>query len=144
MTVRKLLGSKGNFVPFVRPDSTIADVVEILEVDDAGALVVTRDERTIEGIITEKDVVRALRMHGPTVMKKSVSEIMTQDVITCEFGQPITSILKLMDEHQVHHVPIIENGELCGIINMLDLVKYRLDQIEFEAQSLKEYVAGRA
>jgi len=144
MTVRKLLGSKGNFVPFVRPDSTIADVLEILEADEAAALVVTRDERTIDGIITEKDVVRALRTNGPTVAQKLVSDIMTRDVITCEFGQPITSILQLMDDHQVHHVPITENGELCAIINMLDLVKYRLGELELEATSLKEYVAGRA
>lgn len=143
MTVRKLLGSKGNFVPFIRPDSTIADVVEILEVDDAGALVVTRDEKAIEGIITEKDVVHALHIDGPEVLKRSVADHMTRDVITCERGKPITAILQLMDEHQVHHVPITENGELCGIINMLDLVKYRLSQIEVEANSLKEYVAGR-
>lgn len=144
MTVRKLLGSKGNFVPFIRPDSTIADVVEIFEVDDAGALVVTRDERTIDGIITQKDVVRALRTEGPDVLKRSVADHMTRDVVTCEYGQPITRILELMDEHQVHHVPITENGELCGIINMLDLVKYRLSELELEATSLKEYVAGRA
>lgn len=144
MSVRKLLGSKGNFVPIIRPDSTIADVIEILEVDDAGALVVTRDEKAIDGIITEKDVVRALRSDGPDVLKKSVADHMTRDVVTCEHGQPITSILQIMDEHQVHHVPITENGELCGIINMLDLVKYRLSQIELEATSLKEYVAGRA
>ncbi len=143
MTVRKLLGSKGSFVPFIRPDSTIADVVEILEVDDAGALVVTRDEKAIEGIITEKDVVHALHIDGPEVLKRSVADHMPRDVITCERGKPITAILQLMDEHQVHHVPITENGELCGIINMLDLVKYRLSQIEVEANSLKEYVAGR-
>ena len=144
MTVRKLLGSKGNFIPFIRPDSTIADVVELFELDEAKALVVTRDERAIEGIITEKDVVRALHADGTDVLKKPVSDVMTRDVITCEFGQPITSILQLMDEHQVHHVPIMENGELRGIINMLDLVKYRLSELQFEAESLKEYVAGRA
>lgn len=144
MSVRKLLGSKGNFVPVIRSHSTIADVVEILEADDAGALVVTDDERTILGIVTEKDVARALRLHRENAPNIPVADVMTTDVVTCEFGQSINQILKLMDTHQVHHVPITENGELCGIINMLDLVKYRLDELELEATSLKEYVAGRA
>lgn len=142
MTVRRLLGSKGNFVPFIRSNSTIADVVEILEAKDASALVVTDDERSILGIITDRDVARALLKHGGDVMRVPVADEMTRDVITCDFSQDITSILKLMDEHQVHHVPITENGELCGIIDMLDLVKYRLAQLELEATSLKDYVSG--
>ncbi len=144
MTVRKLLGAKGNFVPIIRSNSTIADVVELLEADDAGALVVTDDEKTILGIITERDVARALRLNGTKTLEVPVADVMTRDVITCKRGQPITKILELMDEHQVHHVPITDNDELCGIINMLDLVKYRLDELETEANSLKEYVSGRA
>ena len=144
MSVRKLLGSKGNFVPIIRSNSTIADVVELLEADDAGALVVTNDEKTILGIITERDVTRALRLHGAKTLEVPVADVMTRDVITCKRGQPINKILELMDEHQVHHVPITDNDELCGIINMLDLVKYRLDELETEAGALKEYVSGRA
>ncbi len=142
MTVRKLLESKGNFVPFVRPDSTVADVTEILQADEVGALVVTNDQRNILGIVTERDIVNALNEFGPNVMETSVSDVMTEDVITCEFGQPISSILELMHEHQIHHIPITEQGELCGIINMLDLVKYRLDELEEESMLLKNYVAG--
>lgn len=144
MTVQKLLGAKGNFVPIIRSNSTIADVVELLEADDAGALVVTDNEKTILGIITERDVARALRLHGAKTLEVPVADVMTRDVITCTRGQPITKILELMDEHQVHHVPITDNDELCGIINMLDLVKYRLDELEAEASALKEYVSGRA
>jgi CBS domain-containing protein len=144
MTVRKLIGSKGNFVPFIRSNSTIADVVEVLEADEAGALVVTDDERTILGIITEHDITRGLRRHGANVLTLPVADLMTRDVVTCDFRQPINSILELMHEHQIRHVPITENGELCGIINMLDLVRYRLDELDMEANALKDYVAGRA
>lgn len=143
MTVRKLLGSKGNFVPFIRPDSTIADAIEILRAGDTGALVVTEDEINIRGIITERDIVRSLSTNGQDDLRKRVVDVMSQDVITCDLSQPITSILQLMDEHQIHQVPITENGELRGIINMLDLVKYRLSELEFEADSLKQYVSGQ-
>lgn len=144
MTVRKLLRNKGNFVPFIRSDSTIADVLEILEADDAGALVVTDDQRTILGIISERDIVRALRTEGPAIMNRPVEAFMTREVIACDHREPITSVLQLMDRHQVRHIPITENGQLCGIITMLDLVRYRLSQLEMEAGALKDYVAGRA
>jgi CBS domain-containing protein len=78
------------------------------------------------------------------VLSLPVADVMTRDVVTCDFSQPINSILELMHEHQIRHVPITENGELCGIINMLDLVKYRLDELDMEANALKDYVAGRA
>lgn len=95
---------------------------------------------------------RSASIHRPIILqhpigmltKILVADEMTSNVITCDFNQPITSILELMDEDKVHHVPITENGELCGIINMLDLVNYRLAELEFEATSLKEYVAGKA
>ena len=73
-----------------------------------------------------------------------VSELMTRDVITIDIGQPVTHVLELMDRHKIHYVPVTENGSLAGIINMLDLVKYRLAEIELEANALKAYVAGSA
>lgn len=140
MTVRKLLQGKGNFVPFVRSDSSVGDAIELMEADEAGALVVTDDQRRIKGIVSERDVVRALSSHGANVMQASVSEIMTHDVITCAEEQPIARILQLMDEHQIRHIPITKDGELHGIVNMLDLVKYRLEQLEKEAEALTAYV----
>ena len=142
MTVHKLLRGKGNFVPYIRSDSTIADVIELLEADDAGALVVTNDQSSILGIISERDVVRAMRLHGPDAANQAVESFMTTDVVTCDHGQPITKILELMDEHQIRHVPIIKDGKLHGIINMLDLVKYRLEQLESETDALRAYVSG--
>lgn len=142
MTVRQLLRGKGNFVPYVHSESTIADVIELLEADDAGALVVTNDQQTILGIISERDVVRALRTRGPDITHHPVSELMTTDVITCDLSQPIEKILELMDEHQIRHVPIVKDGELRGIIDMLDLVRYRLARLESEADALKAYVTG--
>ena len=74
------------------------------------------------------------------MIQASVSEIMTRDVITCAEGQPIARILQLMDQHQIRHIPITKDGELHGIVNMLDLVMYRLEQLEKEAEARSAYV----
>lgn len=144
MTVSKLLRTKGNFVPYIRSDSKVADVIELLEAGETGALVVTNDMYNILGIVTGRDIIRALRINGEDVMRMSVDHVMTRDVVTCAYDQPITSVLRLMDEHQIRHIPIVNNGDLCGIIDMLDLVKYRLGELEHEANALKDYVAGKA
>lgn len=144
MSVRHLLKSKGTFVPVIRSDLTLKDVIDQLEVDMAGALVVTDNDLSILGIISERDIVRALKAHGRQIVDAPVTSIMTRDVITCDYEQPINKILELMDEHQIRHVPILRDGQLHGIINMLDLVKYRLQELELEANALKDYVAGRA
>jgi CBS domain-containing protein len=142
MSVQLLLKGKGNFVPVITSALTLKDVIDQLDVDNAGALVVTDDGQNILGIITERDIARGLKTYGRDVVDKPLREIMTKDVITCDINQPIAAILQLMDQHQIHYVPITNAGQLSGIINMLDLVKYRLAEIETEANQLKAYVTG--
>ena len=143
MTVSALLKGKGRFVPIISSDVTINDVIDRLEIDKAGALVVTDDNQNILGIITERDIARGLKTHGRNVVDKPVRELMSRNVLTCDVDQPVDGVLRLMDEHQIQYVPITKNGMLYGIINMLDLVKYRLQEIDAEAKALKAYVAGR-
>jgi CBS domain-containing protein len=142
MTVRRLLKGKGSFVPVIRSVLTLNDVVDQLDIDDVGALVVTDDKRKILGIITERDIARGLKSHGRDVVDKPLLELMTRDVISIDIGEPLSKVLELMDQYQIHYVPVTEGGWLCGI--MLDVVKYRLAEIETEARALKDYVAGRA
>lgn len=142
MSVQQLLHSKGSFVPVIRSDLKLADVIDRLDIDNAGALVVTDDSRQILGIITERDIARGLKAHGRHVVDKPLRELMTRKVFSCDIEQPLTTVLELMDRHQIHYVPITRNGQLCGIINMLDVVKHRLDEIEMEANALKDYVRG--
>ncbi len=144
MSVRLLLKHKGTFVPVIRSDLTLNEVIDQLKIDEAGALVVTDDDQKILGIITEHDIARGLKTHGRDVVDRPLRELMTRDVITIDIGQPVTHVLELMDRHKIHYVPVTENGSLAGIINMLDLVKYRLAEIELEANALKAYVAGNA
>ncbi|NNF79893.1 MAG: CBS domain-containing protein [Rhizobiales bacterium] len=144
MTVHRLLEGKGYLVPFIRSDTKVKDVIDQLEVDDVGALVVTDDNLQILGIISERDIVRAMKSIGGKVVDVPVADVMTKDVITCDHSEPLSRILELMDEHQIRHVPVVKDDRLCGIINMLDVVKYRLGELEREAEALKAYVAGAA
>lgn len=144
MTVQKLLKGKGNYVPFTRSTASIRDVIDKLDVDDVGALVVTDDDQTILGLISERDIVRGLQKHGDAALDMQVADLMTKEVYTCDISDSLNRVMALMDEHQFRHVPITDCGRLCGIIHMLDVVKYRLDEIKSEADALKEYVVGRA
>ena len=142
MSIDALLKSKGRFVPIISSNVTIADVIDKLEVDKAGALVVTDDNLTIVGIITERDIARGLKSYGRDVVDRPVRELMTKIVPTCDVSGDVEDVLRLMDEHQIQYVPITKNGQLYGIINMLDLVKHRLSQIDAEATALRAYVTG--
>lgn len=142
MSIQSVLKEKGRFVPIISSDVTINDVIDKLEIDKAGALVVTDDNQTILGIITERDIARGLKTYGRNVVDKPVRELMSRNVRTCDESEEVERVLRLMDEHQVQYVPITKDGTLYGIINMLDLVKHRLAQIDAEAQALRAYVAG--
>ena len=143
MSVRQLLKGKGTFVPVIRSNLCLSDVVDQLEIDSVGALVVTDDDSKILGIVTEHDIARGLKRHGRDVVDRPLRDLMTENVITVDVNEPLSTVLQLMDEHQIHYVPVTDGGTLYGIINMLDLVKYRLAEIETEANALKDYVGGR-
>ena len=144
MSVKRLLKDKGSFVPVIRSDLTLSDVIDQLEVDQASALVVTDDDQKILGIITERDIARGLKTYGRNVVDRPLKELMTTNVISADLSEPLTTVLELMDRHQIHYLPVTDCGVLCGIINMLDLVKYRLAEIEAESNALKNYLSGNA
>jgi CBS domain-containing protein len=142
MTVQALLDAKGRFVPMISSNVRVSDVIDKLEIDKAGALVVTDDNLTILGLITERDIARGLKAFGRSVVDNPVATLMTRNVHTCDVSQPVEAVLRLMDDKQIQYVPITKNGMLYGIINMLDVVRYRLNEIDAEANALKAYIAG--
>ena len=144
MTVRRLLEGKGRFVPVIRSSLTLSDVIDQLAADEAGALIVTDDGTRVLGIITERDIARGLKKYGRDVVDKPLRELMTEEVICVDVNEPVSAVFQLMHDHQIHYVPVKDRGSLCGIINMLDLVKYRLDQTQSEANALKSYICGSA
>lgn len=134
---------KGAHAPTVSPEERIAEVIAALEAEDAGALVVSADGRRIDGIISERDVVRGLRRLGPDVLQQTVRDLMTAEVITCTPDDRVGGVMALMDVRKIRHVPVVnEEGELAGIISSRDIIKLRLDEVQSEADAMRTYISG--
>ena len=145
MTVQRLLRGKGALVPAIHSDATLQELIDSLDMDDDfGTVVVTDDQKRISGIMSERDVARGLKAYGRDVLQKPVRDLMTRRVVTCDVGEPLATVLELMEKHKVPHVPITRDGVVCGIIDLQDIVKYRLDAIDAVACALKGSRAMRA
>jgi CBS domain-containing protein len=141
--IASLLRVKGQFVATVSPEATVAQVVDDLGTYGIGALVVSSDGRTITGIVSERDVVRALRSRGTDVLAVPVTEIMTTTVHTCEPDHEVDALMGVMTEHRIRHVPVVVAGDLVGVVSIGDVVKHRIGELESENQAMADYISGR-
>lgn len=142
MTVAHILKSKGNTVITVTSATTLKEVADTLAHHRIGAVVVSDGKGGIAGIVSERDVVRALAAHGAQVTGKKASEIMTARVHTCTPRDSETDLMALMTQQRIRHVPVIEDGKLAGMISIGDVVKNRIESIEREAEHMKTYIAS--
>ena len=142
MNVETILRNKGSWVATIRPDATVAEAVETLNRERIGALVVSEDGDSVGGMVSERDIVNALGDHGADLLSRPVDEIMTRRVIACDPADTVQELMAEMTNRRFRHLPVIKNGRLCGIVSIGDLVKNRLDEIEFEANSLRSFIAG--
>ena len=142
MNVETILRNKGNRVATIRPDATIADAVDMLHRERIGAIVVSEDGAGVDGILSERDIVIALAEQAADLLSRTVGEIMTRNVVTCEPGDTVGELMAEMTNRRVRHLPVVADGRLCGIVSIGDLVKNRLDEVEFEAQSLRSFIAS--
>ena len=140
MRVSTVLGTKGSAVASTPPDATIADVVRQLAEHGVGALVVSVDGREIRGIVSERDVVRAIASEGRGVLDQPVASIMTTEVVTCAPATTVQELAALMTEQRVRHVPVVVDGVLSGIVSIGDVVKSRITELETETDAIREYV----
>ena len=141
MNVQSILGVKGSDVVTVREDISLADAAMTLRDKHVGALVVSNDGQHIDGIISERDVVRALANHGASVLGRPVSSAMSKDVITCRADDAVESLMVSMTERRIRHIPVVDDGGvLGGVISIGDVVKARLGQLETENQQLYDYI----
>jgi CBS domain-containing protein len=143
MKVETMLAAKGDKVVTLRPDATVATVIRMLKLEGIGALVVSEDGEKILGIISERDVVRALVDHGGEVLKVRVAELMTRSVKTCTPDANIKDVMAEMTRSRVRHLPVVRDGKLSGIISIGDVVKNRLEELETETSVLRDYIVGR-
>jgi CBS domain-containing protein len=142
MNVETILRNKGNWVATIRPDATVADAVDMLNRERIGAIVVSDDGAAVDGILSERDIVIALAEDGADLLLRPVADIMTRTVITCDPSDTVGELMAEMTNRRIRHFPVVAGGRLIGIVSIGDLVKSRLDEIEFEANSMRSFIAG--
>jgi CBS domain-containing protein len=141
MQVENILQSKGRAVTTVTSGSSIADAVDLLTNKKIGAVVVVDDNKVV-GIVSERDVVRHLAKDWSALASRPVSDIMTKNVISVSRFATVSDVMERMTEKRIRHMPIVENGELVGIVSIGDVVKRKIEETEQEATALKEYIAS--
>jgi CBS domain-containing protein len=123
----------------VSPDATVRDLLRLMAEHNVGALVVSSDGKRLDGIVSERDVVRRLNERGD-LLDARVDSIMTAEVRTCEGEQRVNDLMQVMTEHRIRHLPVMNGDELVGIISIGDVVKSRLGELEFERDQLDSYI----
>lgn len=139
MLIEHILQRKGADVATVAPDATVTEALSSLHDHNVGALVVVDDD-TVSGIISERDVVRALAERGPGVLDRPVSRLMSTDLTTRSPRTTVDELMRLMTDHRIRHIPVIDEGRLVGIVSIGDVVKTRIDELQQETETLQGYL----
>ncbi|MEI8146037.1 MAG: CBS domain-containing protein [Alphaproteobacteria bacterium] len=142
MTVRSILNAKGADVATIDPRASLADAAHMLAARRIGAIVVKGPANSVAGILSERDIVRAVSTYGAASLDRTVDETMTREVVTCEAKDSINAVMEKMTAGKFRHVPVVDHNKLVGIISIGDVVKARLAQMESETRALQDYVAG--
>lgn len=140
MRISQLLRRKGADVATIDADASLRTALALLAEHRIGALVVSADGRRVDGILSERDIVRALHERGAGLLDDPVSSVMTAQVHTCVPGAGVEELARTMTEHRVRHVPVLDDGVLIGIVSIGDVVKARLDELEEERAALVGYI----
>lgn len=141
MTVKAILDSKGREVVTMRPEATLAEVCAVLAQHRIGAVVMTDQADGIVGIISERDVVRAVGEHGAKALDEPASSVMTASVKVCREEHTINEVMEIMTRGRFRHMPVEEGGRIAGIVSIGDVVKRRIEDVEREAEEIRTYIA---
>ena len=142
MRISDILRVKGDQVVTVPPGTPVERLLEVLAQHRIGAVVVSRDGATVEGIVSERDIVRALAARGAGVLTEPVTTIQTTQVRTVVPDARLEDVERLMTERRFRHVPVVVDGALRGVVSIGDVVKYRIDELETERSTLADYITG--
>jgi CBS domain-containing protein len=143
MIIESILKRKGSEVRTIGPEATVAETLHCMRHDRIGAVVVSEDQTTIAGIISDRGIMDALADRGVEVFGELVGSVMTRKVFTCSRHDHVSAIMALMTNRRVRHIPVVEtDGRLCGIVSIGDVVKHQLDEIQREAETMREYISG--
>lgn len=140
MTVKAILSRKGNNVITIEPTVTVSAAVNILAEHRIGAVVVAGADKQVAGILSERDIVRALAQRGPGALEEAVGQVMTRKVVTCTESDTVAALMERMTQGKFRHLPVVERGKLVGLVSIGDVVKHRLGEMEHESNALREYI----
>jgi CBS domain-containing protein len=140
MNVASILSVKGADVVTIEPTATLAIAAKLLSERRIGAVLILGPGDRVAGILSERDIVRALAARGASALDEPVGQSMTRDVITCGKDDPIASVMEHMTQGKFRHLPVVEEGKLAGIVSIGDLVKHRLGEIEQESEAMRDYI----
>lgn len=140
MTVARIINEKGRDVVTTGPDASLAEIAAVLSEKRIGAVLVVEDD-DLRGIVSERDIVRALARHGSEALRKLAADCMTPRVVTCGPDDTINDVMQKMTSGRFRHLPVLENGRIAGIVSIGDVVKRRIEEVEKEAEQIREYIA---
>ena len=142
MIVEHILAEKGHDVVTIEPKRTLAEKARLLDEKKIGAVVVSDANRPVLGIISERDIARAVARRGAAVLDEPVSKHMTAKVITCTRRSTVSHLMELMTNRRIRHLPVVDGGRLTGIISIGDIVKHRVAELETEQEDIRGYSTG--
>ncbi len=139
MTVRSILNTKGHQIMSVEPDARMSAAIKLLSEKRIGAVLVMSQSR-IEGILSERDIVRVLGERGAAVLEEPVANVMTRKVVSCKETDTVAEIMEMMTTGKFRHLPVVDNGKVVGLISIGDIVKWRVREFETEQEALRDYI----
>ena len=142
MFVSDILAQKGGLVYTVTPGTSIAQLSQQLSTRRIGSVLVLDGEGSVAGIVSERDLVRALASHGAKAMELEARQVMTRDVVTCDPDDSIDRVMQTMTQGRFRHLPVVRHGELLGLVSIGDVVKARLEETKHETEALKAYIVA--
>ncbi len=142
MFVSDILAQKGGLVFTVTPGTTVAQLAQQLSTRRIGSVLVMDGRDSLAGIVSERDLVRAIAAHGSTALEFEASRVMTRDVITCDPDDSIDQVMETMTRGRFRHLPVVRHGELLGLVSIGDVVKARLEEARHETEALKAYIVA--
>ena len=142
MTVEKLLRNKTKNYFVVAPGRRVIDVIDILVANDVGAVIVSDNGISIDGILSERDVIQAMKSMGRKVFDARVADLMTKNVVTCQADYSVSRVMALMINHRIRHVPVVDGDIICGLVSIRDIIELRLREVQKEAEDMRHYIAG--
>ena len=142
MFVDTILRGKGGAVRTLDETGTLADAVALLNTHNIGAVVITDGAGAITGILSERDIVRRLGRGQADALALPIADCMTRSVATCTRNTEIAEVMEAMTHRRIRHMPVLDNGRMIGIVSIGDVVKYKIEEVEHEAEALKDYIAS--